>query len=263
MRIALAQIVTGRDVAANLDKVEQYAADAADAGASLVVFPEATMRAFGNSLVDVAEPVEGAWAARVREIAASHSITIVAGMFAPGSDGRVINTLLVAGREANTEYDKIHLYDAFGFKESDTVEAGDGPVTFTLEGITFGLTTCYDVRFPGLYVANADAGAQVNIVSASWGAGPGKNEQWDLLVRARALDSTTYVLAAGQGDPATLGIDNPKNAPTGIGHSAVISPLGEVLKQAGGDEELLVADIDPDVVRSTRDKLPVLANRRL
>lgn len=263
MRIAVAQIISGRDTTANLDKVEKYASDAARAGASLVVFPEATMRAFGNTLVDIAEPIDGQWAARVREIAAANSINIVAGMFTPGTSGRVVNTLLAAGPEVSTSYDKIHLYDAFGFKESDTVDAGEAPVTFGAGDVTFGLTTCYDVRFPGLFVTNADAGAHANIIASSWGPGPGKTEQWDLLVRARALDSTTYVLAAAQGDPTTLGIDNPKNSPTGVGHSAIISPMGEVLAQAGGAEELLLADIDPDVVRQVREKLPVLANRRV
>lgn len=263
MRIAVAQIISGRDTAANLDKVEQYAADAAREGAALVVFPEATMRAFGSTLVDIAEPLDGPWSARVHEIAAANSITIVAGMFTPGSSGRVVNTLLVAGRDMSTSYDKIHLYDAFGFKESDSVDAGEAPVTFGLDDVTFGLATCYDVRFPGLFLANADAGAHANIISSSWGPGPGKAEQWDLLVRARALDSTTYILAAAQGDPTTIGIDNPKNAPTGVGHSAIISPMGEVIAKAGGAEELLVADIDPAAVDKVRTTLPVLANRKL
>ena len=79
-------------------------------------------------------------------------------------------------------------------------------MTFEVNGTTFGLATCYDVRFPALFTANARAGAQVNIVCASWGAGEGKAEQWDLLVRARAVDSTTFVVACGQGDPASVGL---------------------------------------------------------
>lgn len=262
MRLAVAQIITGADLAANLELIREYATRAKAAGAELVVFPEAAMRAFGHRLTDIAETVDGAWAGSVRSLAKELDITVVAGMFTPGRDGRVRNTLLVTGPHVETSYDKIHLFDAFGFAESDTVDAGTGPVTFEVNGTTFGLATCYDVRFPALFTANAKAGAQVNIVCASWGAGDGKAEQWDLLVRARALDSTTFVVACGQGDPASVGITTAGNAPTGIGHSAVISPLGSALVALGGEPELAVVDIDPAVVAEVRGKLPVLENAR-
>lgn len=264
MRIALAQIITGRDLAGNLALVADYAARAKAGGAELVVFPEATMRAFGNSLLDIAEPLDGPWASHVRAIAAEQDIVIVAGMFTPGTaddGGKVRNTLLVTGRGIEASYDKIHLFDAFGFAESDTVDAGTSPVTFEFGGMTFGLATCYDVRFPALFTENADRGAEVNIVCASWGSGPGKAEQWKLLARARAADSTTLVLACGQGDPASQGIETKGAAPTGVGHSVVVSPFGEVLEELDGAPGLLFADLDPAVVKEARTKLPVLANR--
>ena len=101
-----------------------------------------------------------------------------------------------------------------------------------------------------------------NIVCASWGSGPGKVDQWQLLARARAVDSTTYVLACGQGDPASQGIAARGAAPTGVGHSAVVSPFGEVLEELDGAPGLLFADLDAAVVKEARTKLPVLANRR-
>lgn len=267
VKIALAQIISGRDVESNLVLVEAFARRAKDGGAELVVFPEATMRAFGNSLIDIAEPVDGPWAARVRSIAAELGIVIVAGMFTPGEpspEGRrkVRNTLLVTGPGAEASYDKVHLFDAFGFLESDTVDAGTGPVTFDAGGITFGLATCYDIRFPALFTANADRGAVANIICASWGSGPGKVDQWKLLARARAVDTTTYVLACGQGDPATQGIEPRGAAPTGVGHSAVVSPFGEVLEELDAGPGLLFAELDPAVVMEARTKLPVLVNRR-
>ncbi|MFF1386317.1 carbon-nitrogen hydrolase family protein [Arthrobacter sp. NPDC058288] len=267
MRVALAQIVTGRDISGNLDIVEKYARKAKEGGAELVVFPEATMRAFGNSLLDIAEPLDGPWAARVRRIARELGIVIVAGMFTPGQAGgsgagrKVRNTLLVTGPGVEASYDKIHLFDAFGFAESDTVDAGTEATTFELGGIRFGLATCYDIRFPALFTANADLGADANIVCASWGSGPGKVDQWRLLARARAVDTTTYVLACGQADPATEGIEAKGSAPTGVGHSAVVSPLGEVLDELDAGSGLLFADLDPAVVKEARAKLPVLANR--
>lgn len=262
MRVALAQIITGRDLVENLALVEEYALKAQAGGAEMVVFPEATMRAFGNSLLDIAEPLDGPWASRVRAIAAELGVVIVAGMFTPGEGGRVRNTLLATGPGVDASYDKIHLFDAFGFAESDTVEAGTGPVTFEAAGITFGLATCYDIRFPALFTENADRGAQVNIVCASWGGGPGKVEQWRLLARARAIDSTTVVLACGQGNAAGEGVPAPGSAPTGVGHSAVVSPFGEVMDELDGAPGLLFADLDPDAVSKARAVLPVLANRR-
>lgn len=267
MRIALAQIITGPDVTANGDLLESAAREAHNGGADLVIFPEAAMRAFGYSLVDIAEPLDGPWATRVRELAASLDLVIVAGMFTPGapSNGRarVRNTLLATGPGVDVSYDKIHLFDAFGFLESSTVEPGGTAVTFDVGGLTFGLTTCYDLRFPALFTENATLGAQVNIVAASWGAGPGKVEQWNLLARARALDSTTFLLACGQGDPASQGTESSPGAPTGVGHSAVISPLGEVLDQLDGAPGLLFADLDAAVVDAARETLPVLANRHI
>jgi predicted amidohydrolase len=258
MRIALAQILSGTDPAANLQLVADYTERAADAGAVLVVFPEATMCRFGVPLGPVAEPVDGPWADDVRRIAARAGITVIAGMFTPADDGRVTNTLLAVGPGSDTHYRKIHLYDAFGFTESRTVAPGREPVVITVHGVGVGLTTCYDVRFPALYAELADRGAQLIAVCASWGSGPGKLRQWELLACARALDSTSYVAAAGQADPGT---ELTSKAPTGVGHSLVASPLGEVVASAGAQPQLLIADIEPATVADARKTLAVLSNR--
>lgn len=262
MRVAVAQIISGSDPERNLDLIREYASRAVEARAELVVFPEATMCAFGNDIKAVAEPLDGPWARAVRIIAAEHGITIVAGMFTPGRQSRVRNTLLVTGPGVESAYDKIHLFDAFGFAESDTVDAGASAVTFEINGTVFGLATCYDVRFPALFTANARAGAHVNIVCASWGAGEGKAEQWDLLVRARAIDSTSFVIACGQGDPESVGSASSGSAPTGIGRSAVLSPMGVPLAILGREPELCVVDVDISGLAQVRTKLPVLANAR-
>jgi deaminated glutathione amidase len=258
MRIALAQILSGADPAANLGLVRHYTGQAAGAGAKLVVFPEATMCRFGVPLAPIAEPVDGPWADGVRGIAAAAGITVIAGMFAPAGDGRVTNTLVAAGPGTDAHYHKIHLYDAFGFTESRTVAPGHAPVVITVDGVGVGLTICYDIRFPGLYTELARRGAQLIAVCASWGAGPGKLEQWTLLARARALDSTSYIAAAGQADP---GDSLPgSTAPTGVGGSLVASPFGEVVASAGADPQLLVGDIELDHVTAARDTIAVLRN---
>ena len=258
MRIALAQIRSGTDPAANLTLVEEYTRRAADAGAGLVLFPEATMARFGVPLHEVAEPLDGPWADGVRRAAADAGVTVVAGMFVPADGGRVTNTLIAAGPAVDAHYDKIYLYDAFGFAESRTVAPGHEPVVITVDGVGVGLTLCYDIRFPELYVELARRGAQLITVHASWGTGPGKLEQWTLLARARALDTGSFVGAVGQAYP---GDEIAKVGPTGVGGSIVASPYGEVVEAAGADPSLLVTDIDPDAVQSVRDTIAVLRNR--
>jgi deaminated glutathione amidase len=259
MRIALAQIRSGTDPAANLKLVADDARRAAGAGAALVVFPEATMCRFGVPLAPVAEPLDGPWASAVRAIAAEAGIVVVAGMFVPSRDGRVTNTLIAAGPAVDAHYDKIHLYDAFGFTESRTVAPGREPVVIDVNGVGVGLTTCYDVRFPALYTELADRGAKVITVSASWGSGPGKLEQWTLLVRARALDCTSFVAAAAQAYPGDELAAT--KTPTGVGGSLVASPLGEVVAVADAEPRLVITDVDLDAVDDARDTIAVLRNR--
>jgi predicted amidohydrolase len=261
VRIALAQIASTPDPARNLTLVTGAAHRAADAGARLVVLPEGTMCCFGRPLGPVAEPLDGPWSQQVRAIAAETGVTLVVGMFRPAPDGRVHNTLLATGGGVETHYDKIHLFDAFGFTESRSVAPGQDPVTIEVDGCTVGLATCYDLRFPGLFQELGSRGAVLVVVPASWGAGPGKRAQWDLLVRARALDSTCFVAASDQADPLTVGRD-PGSAPSGIGASLVAGPFGGVLDQLGAEPGMLVADLDPDEVDRARRTVPVLVNRR-
>ena len=258
MRIALAQIQSGTEPSANLGLVEDYTRRAAEAGASLVLFPEATMCRFGVPLAPIAEPLDGPWASAVRAVAARAGIVVVAGMFVPADDGRVTNTLIATGPDVEAHYDKIYLYDAFGFAESKTVAPGHEPVVITVDGVNVGLTLCYDVRFPELYIELAQRGAQLITVHASWGSGPGKLEQWTLLARARALDTTGIVAAVGQAYP---GDEIAATGPTGVGGSLVATALGEVQASAGEDPQLLITDIDLDAAQKARETIAVLHNR--
>ena len=135
---------------------------------------------------------------------------------------------------------------------------GSDPALIDVDGVVVGLTTCYDIRFPELYVELALRGAQVFTVSASWGSGRGKLEQWTLLARARALDTAGFVAAVDQAYP---GDEIAAAGPTGVGGSLVASPYGEVLSAAGADPQLLICDIDIDTVDTARDTLAVLRNR--
>lgn len=258
MRIALAQFNSSTEPAENLAAVADHTRRAAGDGARLVVFPEATMCRFGVPLAPVAQPIDGPWADGVREVAAETGVTVVAGMFCPAADGRVTNTLLATGPGGDARYDKIHLYDAFGFTESHTVAPGRDQVTIEVDGVTVGLTTCYDIRFPELFLALAQRGAQLITVSASWAAGAGKLDQWTLLARARAADTGSYLAAVDQAYP---GAELAAKGPLGVGGSLVAGPYGDVLTAAGSDPALLVCDVDPAEADTARAAVGVLRNR--
>ncbi|MDO4929200.1 MAG: carbon-nitrogen hydrolase family protein [Corynebacterium sp.] len=274
MKIALAQITSGSDKMENLRLVRAAVADAAEKGAQLVIFPEATMQGFGTGRLDTgAETETGPFTTALCELVKQYRIGIVAGVFYIADqiqqDGKAIQrvanvalAVLPASKDAAEDvalvrYDKIHTFDAFGFKESATVCPGDQLVTFDYQGICFGLATCYDVRFPELFRQLAHQGAQVIILPASWGTGAGKQAQWELLTQARALDSGSYILAC---DQASAQEERTAGAPTGLGASAVINPWGRRIAHAGDDPELVFADIDIVEVAAAREAIGVLAH---
>lgn len=256
MRIALAQLTATSDPQVNLAAIQERTVDAAAAGAELVVFPEASMAVFGSAARAAAESVDGPWAAAVAELARTQGITIVVGMFTTTASSRIQNTLLVAG-EASASYQKLHLFDALGYAESDQIAPGDEPVWFDLGGHRLGLATCYDVRFPGLFTHLARRGAEVILVPAAWAPGEDKLRQWRTLVSARAMDSTSFVVAVDQSLSATG-----DRLPAGIGHSMVADPSGKLLLELGEADELAVIDLDLEVVAAVRERLPVLQHER-
>lgn len=262
MRLAMAQISSTDDPSTNLATVRQQARQAAAEGADLIVFPEAAMCRFGVSLRGVAQPLDGPWATTVVQTADAEGIAVIAGMFTPAEGGRVHNTLLVArpGEEA-VGYDKIHLYDAFGFAESATVAAGSEPLVVEVAGHRVGVATCYDIRFPALFTELARRGAELIVVPTSWGAGPGKVAQWEVLSTARALDSTAFVAAVGQALPADPAARD-SSAPTGIGHSRLSDPFGSVIADYDSAVQTGVHDIDLGLTHKARTELAVLANAR-
>lgn len=252
--VAAAQLSSGPDPAANLALVTEAIADAAGRGARLVVTPEASMACFGADLRAVAEPLDGPWAVAVRDAALRHGVTAVVGMFEPAPDGRVYNTLLVAGADGSTaRYRKRHLFDAFGARESDTVAPGADLVCVPVDGVPVGLATCYDVRFANQFSALGRAGSALVVLPASWGDGPGKAEQWDLLVRARAADAQAWLLACDQAWTAPRG-----RAPLGVGRSALVDPTGTVRARLGSEVGLLVAEIDTGLTDEIRARIPIL-----
>jgi len=251
LHVALAQQASGLDPEENRARLEELVPE----GADLVVLPEAFARDFGEAGSDVsgyAEPGHGPFATELERVAKERGTTVVAGMFEPGEDpGRPFNTLVVRGA-VTASYRKIHLYDSFGYRESDRLTAGPlEPVVVEVGGFSVGLMTCYDLRFPELARALVDRGAEVLVVPAAWVAGPRKADHWRTLARARAIENTVFVLAAGQPGPRYTG------------HSLVVDPLGDVLAEAGEAAALVTATLDRALLEEARRTNPSLANRRM
>lgn len=257
VRVALGQLAATTDKVRNLELVAGAVEGAARHGAELLVLPEATMCSFARPRAAAAEPFDGPWAGAVRDLARDAGLTVVVGMFTTTGGDLVRNTLLVTGA-VEARYDKLHLFDALGYAESRQIEAGPAPITFGLGGHTIGLATCYDVRFPGLFTHLAGRGAELILLPASWAPGSAKLHQWRTLVTARAMDATAFVVAVDQSVPT--GADGP--APTGIGHSLVVDPSGNVLVELGDADELVCVDLDLTAVATTRERLPVLRHAR-
>lgn len=254
MWVSLVQWSASQDQAANLRSLDDL--DAVARNADLVVLPEAFARDFGEPGSDLsayAEALDGPFAGKLSDLAKRHDTTVVAGMFETSPDpGRPFNTLVVAEPERRSAYRKIHLYDSFGNRESDRVFPGTPhPMTLEVSGLSVGLMTCYDLRFPELARALVNKGADVLVVPAAWVAGPNKVEHWRTLLRARAIENIAYVIGVGQPGPRYCGC------------SMAISPVGEVLVEAAETPDLLSVELSLDAVLRAREANPSLANRRM
>ena len=255
LRLGLAQMASSLDPAENRRAIKAVA-DRLEPGTGLVVLPEAFARDFGPSGSDIseyAEPLDGPYVARLTELARERDTTVVAGMFEVSEDpSRPFNTLAVVNRDGPlASYRKIHLYDSFGYKESDRLLAGGlEPVLVDVAGFRVGLMTCYDLRFPELARELVSRGAELLVVPSAWVAGPRKVEHWRTLVAARAIENTAYVAAVGQPGPRYTG------------HSMVVGPQGDVVAQVADGEHVFTATVSHADVLEARATNPSLANRR-
>jgi len=256
--IAVAQFAPGADTAANLEVMRHLAASAAERGARLVVFPEysayftATM---GENWLSAAEPLDGPFASAVSAIAIDLGIHVVAGMLESTADAARLSNTLVAFDPSGAlvaKYRKLHLYDAFGQRESDWVVAGavEAPETFSLGDLTVGLQTCYDIRFPEVTRRIADAGADLVLLPSEWVRGPLKEHHWRILITARAIENTVYFAAADHAPPV------------GAGNSMVVDPMGVEIATIGENSDIAVAWVDPERIAAVRVTNPALALRR-
>ena len=253
---AVAQFAPSEDKTANIDTMIGLAGQAAARGAHLVVLPEYavfTVPTMDDRFVATAEPLDGPSVTRLAAASKELGLSIIAGVNESAADGRIHNTLVALQDGAIAAvYRKVHLYDAFGYKESDRVIAAppSAPQLLELNGFKVGMQTCYDLRFPETTRTLVDAGADVIALPAEWVPGPLKEYHWNTLLRARAIENTVYVLAADQ------------TAPAGSGNSAILDPMGIPLAALGEATGVGVAVLERDRINHVRTVNPALALRR-
>lgn len=264
-RAALVQLRTGRDVAANLEHVETLIRQAAGCGAQLILTPENTglmelrsAKLFANTDVE-----QGNMALeRLKSLARDLEVWLQIGSLAiQVADDKVANRSYLIGPDGGivARYDKMHMFDVElpggeSYRESKNYSAGGKAVLANLPWGRIGLTICYDLRFPALYRALAHAGADFITVPSAFTKQTGE-AHWHTLLKARAIETGTFILAAAQGGMHETGRAT-------FGHSLIISPWGDVIAEAGIDPGVVYADIDRSRVAEARARIPSLTHDR-
>ncbi len=264
-RVACLQMNSGSDLAANLDQLRRMVTEAAGNGAQLVLSPEYCLLMDGSGRVmrEGALPADGGSVlAELRALAAQLNIWLLLGSLTLKTDEeRIVNRsyLIAAEGAVAASYDKIHMFDVTlpdgkVIRESSSYRPGEQAVIAETPWGPLGMTVCYDLRFPHLYRALAQQGAQFISVPASFQRQTGKMH-WHTLLRARAIENAAYILA-----PAMCG-DHAGNRQT-YGHALIVDPWGEVLADGGEGPGIIYAEIDPARVAKIRSMMPSLQHDR-
>jgi len=262
MKIGIIQMNTKSDKSRNLQVAEAGIDRLVEQGADLITLPE-TFNYLGpdDELAVNAEPIDGPSLSRLQQKARDKGVFIHCGSILEKRNDQIFNTTVVFDRAGKkvAQYSKIHLFDieipgGIVYRESDVVTPGQEVVTFDCEGVSVGLSICYDLRFPELYRKLSDSGASLILVPAVFTLMTGK-DHWEPLIRARAIENLCYVVA-----PGNWGICPPKYH--SWGRSMVVNPWGTVLAQAADCETTLAVELDFALMASIREKLPALTHRR-
>ncbi|HVL59858.1 MAG TPA: carbon-nitrogen hydrolase family protein [Microbacterium sp.] len=256
--IAVAQFAPGDDTAENLAEIMRLTELATARGARLVIFPEYSSYFTpqpGPDWVEAAQSVRGPFTGALAALADRLGVHVVAGMIERiEGQSRVANTVVAVAPHHGViaRYRKLHLYDAFGQRESEWVAPGEiaPPELFEAGGLTFGLQTCYDARFPEVTRRIVDAGADVVCMPAEWVRGPLKEAHWRVLTTARALENTIFVAAADHAPPV------------GAGNSMIVDPMGVEVATIGESTDVAIAWVSRERIDAVRRINPALALRR-
>ncbi len=262
-RVTVAQVTIADDHEANRYLVVDAFAQAAKLSADLLVLPEYASGYHRSGVgIEHAEDLDGPFVSLLREQAAATGVAVIAGVTLPGDepgpDGgprKGVNAVVAVdgAGELVGVYRKVHLYDAFGTRESDRLQAGPvdaEPLTIRVGDLTFGVITCYDLRFPESARRVVDAGADVLVVPAAWVAGPLKAEHWRTLLTARAIENTVVTIGVGM---AGKGV---------TGRSTLVGPDGVVGLEMDDKPQYRTVDLDAEELTKAREANPSLVNRR-
>jgi deaminated glutathione amidase len=264
-KAGLVQMCSGTDMPANLVAAREAIRAAKASGAQYVLTPEVTNIIEDDKarLKAIAMPEgEDAAVAGFSELARELGIWLHAGSLALRvSPEKIVNRSLLFSPDGRiaARYDKIHLFDVTlpsgqEIRESDSFEPGGKATTADLPWGKLGLSICYDMRFPKLFNALANAGASFMSVPAAFTVPTGK-AHWHVLLRARAIETGSFVFAAAQGGTHQSGRHT-------FGHSLAVNPWGEIIAEAGTEPEVLVFDVDETQVARDRQRIPALRNAR-
>jgi predicted amidohydrolase len=263
--VGLIAMRSGRDPQTNLDALLAAIDQAKRGGAEYVLTPEMTNimevkreRLFANILPDETDPI----LATLREVARKLGIFIHIGSLAiKASSEKAVNRSFLIDRKGEivARYDKIHMFDVDlgsgeSYRESNSYRAGELAVVADLPWGRIGLTVCYDLRFPALYRALAEAGASFLAIPSAFTRVTGE-AHWHVLMRARAIENGCFVFAAAQGGKHENGRET-------FGHSLVVDPWGRILAEGGTEPGVVLAEIDPAEVAAARAKIPSLQHGR-
>jgi len=266
LRVAVVQMNSRDDKAANLATAFDLIDRAAGGGARFVSLPEVWpyLGPSGGERA-AAEPIPGPTVDRLAERAKAHGIYLHAGSMLEVRPGepRLFNTTVVfdPNGEIITRYSKIHMFDVSldgvgGYQESENVAPGDEIVTCEIDGVTVGLAICYDLRFPELFRILALRGAEAIMLPAAFTMTTGK-DHWETLIRARAIENGVYMIA-----PAQVGsFSDGSGERWSYGRSLIVDPWGTVLATAPDAPTVIAAEIDVARVRAVRRQVPSLTNR--
>ncbi|MFU9136264.1 deaminated glutathione amidase [Erwinia tasmaniensis] len=255
MKVALGQFAVSREWQENAAICTDLMTKAEAGGADLLVLPEGVLArdiADPDLVLKAAQPLDGPFLSEIYAASRGNTLTTMMTVHVPAGEGKALNVLIaIRNGEIIARYDKLHLYDAFAMQESRNVSAGlTVPPLVDVAGMKVGLMTCYDVRFPELARRLVLDGADVLVLPAAWVKGPLKEMHWEVLVTARALENTCYLVAVGECGPRN------------IGNSLVVDPLGVSIVKAAEAPTLVFAVLDTARIAHARSVLPVLENRR-
>ena len=270
MKIAALQLCASDDPVANLALTVSMVRQAAEAGAQFIATPEVTncisnSRRHQNQVLALQE--DDQTLAALCAAAARFGVWISVGSLAlklPDDDRFTNRSFMIdPSGQIVAQYDKIHMFDVTlseteQYRESDGYRAGDHAVIADTEFGKIGMTICYDIRFPHLYRGLAKSGASILLIPAAF-AQPTGRAHWEVLLRARAIETGCFVIAAAQTGEHHTSQGRPR---TTYGHSMIISPWGEIMADAGEDQSIIYADLDLSLVESTRARVPsILSNQ--